>query len=102
MQLWEVQRILSCSRLPHSNAEQELLAALCVLRIPTGQGPRQPAAAARAVAASDLKKRYQKLALLVHPDKVSAEHQKRVAEFGEAFKVLGKAHALLSSHCAAG
>lgn len=101
MQLWECRRIISCSKLPHSNPEQELLAALCVLRVQTGQGPRQPVAAARSATAADLKRRYQRLALLVHPDKVVAEHQQQVGLFDEAFKVLGKAHDLASSYCAA-
>lgn len=102
MQLWEVQRIISCSKLPHTNEEQQLLAALCALRVPTGQGPRQPAAAARSLDSADLKRRFQKLALLVHPDKVLLEHQEMTGEFDLAMKFLGSANALLSSHCAAG
>lgn len=100
MQLWECKRIISCSSLPHNNTEQELLAALCVLRLQTGQGPRQPAAAARAATASELKKRYQRLALQIHPDKVFAEHQEQLSQFDDAFKVLGKAQALISTYCA--
>lgn len=101
MQLWECKHVISCSKLPDSNTEQELLAALCVLRVQTGQGLRQPAAAARSADAADLRKRYQRLALLVHPDKAAPEHKQQACQFDEAFKVLGRAYALVSSYCAA-
>jgi hypothetical protein len=102
MQLWECTRLITCSKLPHTNDEQKLLAALCALRMPTGQGPRQPAAAAHKLTAADLKRRFAKLALLVHPDKVLAEHQDRIEDFDVAMKYLGSANALLSTKCASG
>jgi hypothetical protein len=98
MQLWECKRIISCSKLPRSTKEQQLLAALCVLRVQTGQVPRQPVAAARSVGAADVKKRYQRLALFVHPDKVVPEHQQQTSQFEDAFKLLGQAYELVSSY----
>lgn len=58
LQLWECKRLQRCSKLPQGNSDQQLLAALCVLRLQTGQGPGQPWQAAQAASAGELQPRY--------------------------------------------
>jgi len=99
LQVYECRRLIRCGELPHSTTEQQLLAALCTLRFYTNQAPHEAVAAARALALPELKRRYQRLALAVHPDKVWPEHQGMLASFEEAFKVLGQAHQLLLGYC---
>lgn len=97
--MYECRRLIRCGQLPDNTTQQLLLAAQCTLRVYTNQAPHEAAAAARALALPDLRRRYQRLALAVHPDKVWPEHQGMMASFEEAFKVLGQAHQLLSDYC---
>ena len=101
LQVFECRRLLTCGSLPYDTTEQQLLVALCVLRAYSHTAVSDARAAARALVLPDVKKRYQRLALVIHPDKVAPEHQGMAASFDEAFKVLGRANELLTQHCGA-
>ena len=99
LQVWECRRILRCSQLPQATTDQQLLAALCVLRVQTGLLPGQPVEAARAASAADIQRRKKKLGFIVHPDKLHVSHRHALLhDFEDAFKHLGAAQDLLGKY----
>lgn len=100
--MWECKRILQCSKLPTNSTQQEVAAALCVLQLEFGTAAGTAMDAAGAVTVAGLRRRYQQLALRVHPDKMHGDHRASQQQFDEAFKQLGKAYALLCSYASQG